>query len=208
MSNIKTKIKDFFKAPGMKFVIPALLTVLVYYFSNNTADIVLFQVGHVAVSVAVLFFSVSFFLKDFIQKKFGTQFAIWNTILATLIVAILFIQSALVGGQGDYTYFLVLMVSTLSAIVCETIDSFVFRNIFKKDTTKSVRSSLISNLISVPLDTLIFSYLALYTIIGLPIELVVALATGQIIIKYILSALLTPVIARTKAGSIWKTKEA
>ena len=45
-----------------------ILTVLVYYFSNNTAQIVLFEVFGAAVSVAVLFFSLSFFLKDFIQK--------------------------------------------------------------------------------------------------------------------------------------------
>lgn len=181
----------------------SLLTVLIYFFSNNTAQIVLFEVFGAAVSVAVLFFSISFFLKDFIQKKLGTKFAIYNTIFATVLVAAMYIQSALVSGTNDFVFFWVLMVSTITAILAETIDSLVFRNIFKKDTTKAAKSSLISNLISVPLDTVIFSYFALYLVLGLPAELVVSLAIGQLILKYVFSAALTPAIAKIKAGEVW-----
>lgn len=180
-----------------------ILTVLVYYFSNNTAQIVLFEFFGAAVSVAVLFFSLSFFLKDFIQKKMGTKFAIFNTIFATILVAALYIQSAMVNGTNDFVFFWVLMVSTVTAIIAETIDSFVFKNIFKKDTTKAVKSSLISNLISVPIDTVVFSYFALYLVLGLPAPLVVSLAIGQLILKYVFSAALTPAIAKIKAGEVW-----
>lgn len=185
----------------------SLLTVLIYFFSNNTAQIVLFEVFGAAVSVAVLFFSISFFLKDFIQKKLGTKFAIYNTIFATVLVAAMYIQSALVSGTNDFVFFWVLMVSTLTAILAETIDSLVFRNIFKKDTIKAAKSSLISNLISVPLDTVIFSYFALYLVLGLPAELVVSLAIGQLILKYVFAAAMTPLIAKVKAGKVWSTNE-
>ena len=185
----------------------SLLTVLIYFFSNNTAQIVLFEVFGAAVSVAVLFFSISFFLKDFIQKKLGTKFAIYNTIFATVLVAAMYIQSALVSGTNDFVFFWVLMVSTLTAILAETIDSLVFRNIFKKDTTKAAKSSLISNLISVPLDTVIFSYFALYLVLGLPAGLVVSLAIGQLILKYVFAAVMTPLIAKVKAGKVWSTNE-
>lgn len=181
----------------------SLLTVLVYYFSNNTAQIVLFEVFGAAVSVAVLFFSLSFFLKDFIQKKMGTKFAIFNTILATVLVAVLYIQSALVAGTNDFTFFWVLMVSTVTAIIAETIDSIVFKNIFKKDTSKAAKSSLVSNLISVPIDTVVFSYFALYLVLGLPAQLVVSLAVGQLVLKYLFSALMTPAISKVKAGEVW-----
>ena len=185
----------------------SLLTVAVYYFSNNTAQIVLFEVFGAAVSVAVLFFSLSFFLKDFIQKKMGTRFAIYNTIAATALVAFLYIQSVLVAGTNDFTFFWVLMVSTVTAIIAETIDSIVFRNIFKKDTSKAAKSSLISNLISVPIDTVVFSYFALYLVLGLPAQLVVSLAIGQLILKYLFSALMTPAISKVKAGEVWKYED-
>ena len=73
---MKQTIKNLFKAPGVKYLIPALLTVLIYYFSNNTAGIVIFNAGNVAITLGVFFFGLSFFLKDFIQKKFGTNFTI------------------------------------------------------------------------------------------------------------------------------------
>ena len=193
---------------SLKASVLSLLTVLIYYFSNNTAQIVLFEVLGASVSVAVLFFSFSFFLKDFIQKKMGTKFASYNTIFATVLVASLYIQSALVAGGHDFSFFWVLIVSTTSAIITETIDSLVFRKIFKNDTSKGGRGALISNLISVPLDTIIFSFFALHLVFQMPTSLVISLAFGQIILKYTLSGLLTPIIAKVKAGDVWKNEQA
>lgn len=182
----------------------SLLTVLVYFFSNNTAQIVLFQAMGIAVPLAVVFFAFSFFLADFIQKKLGTKFAILNTIAATVLVAMLYIQSALVSGTYDFSFFYVLMVSTVTAIIAGTIDALVFERIFKRDTTKTVKAALVSNAISIPIDTLLFCYFVFYLIFGMPIELVISLGFGQIIVKYLIAGVMTPVIARVKAGEVWK----
>lgn len=205
---MKQKLKNLFNAPGVKYLIPALLTVLIYYFSNNTAGIVVFNAGNIAITLGVFFFGLSFFLKDFIQKKFGTKFTIWNTILAAVVVGILFAQSTVVRGDGDYTYFMILVVSVCTAVVSETIDSLVFRRIFKKDTRKAVRGSLISNLVSVPIDSAIFGFFALYLVLGLPAPLVIAISATEMVIKYILSGVLSPALSKIKAGRIWKEEKA
>lgn len=182
----------------------SLLTVLVYFFSNNTAQIVLFQAMGIAVPLAVVFFAFSFFLADFIQKKLGTKFAILNTIAATVLVAMLYIQSALVSGTYDFSFFYVLMVSTVTAIIAGTIDALVFKRIFKRDITKTAKAALVSNAVSIPIDTLLFCYFVFYLIFGMPIELVISLGFGQILVKYIIAAMMTPVIAKVKAGDVWK----
>ena len=182
----------------------SLLTVLVYFFSNNTAQIILFQALGVAVPLAVVFFAFSFFLADFIQKKLGTKFAILNTIAATVLVAMLYVQSALVSGTYDFSFFYVLMVSTVTAIIAGTIDALVFKRIFKRDITKTAKAALVSNAVSIPIDTLLFCYFVFYLIFGMPIELVISLGFGQIIVKYIIAAMMTPVIAKVKAGAVWK----
>ena len=182
----------------------SLLTVLVYFFSNNTAQIVLFQALGIAVPLAVVFFAFSFFLADFIQKKLGTKFAILNTVAATALVAMLYVQSALVSGTYDFSFFYVLMVSTVTAIIAGTIDALVFKRIFKRDITKTAKAALVSNAVSIPIDTLLFCYFVFYLIFGMPIELVISLGFGQIIVKYIIAAAMTPVIAKTKAGAVWK----
>ena len=182
----------------------SLLTVLVYFFSNNTAQIVLFQAMGIAVPLAVVFFAFSFFLADFIQKKLGTKFAILNTIAATVLVAMLYVQSALVNGTYDFSFFYVLMVSTVTAIIAGTIDALVFKRIFKRDTTKTAKAALVSNAISIPIDTLLFCYFVFYLIFGMPIELVISLGFGQIIVKYLIAGVMTPVIAKVKAGAVWK----
>ena len=181
----------------------SLLTVLVYFFSNNTAQIVLFQAMGIAVPMAVVFFAFSFFLADFIQKKLGTKFAILNTIAATVLVAMLYIQSALVSGTYDFSFFYVLMVSTVTAIIAGTIDALVFKRIFKRDTTKTVKAALVSNAISIPIDTLLFCFFVFYLIFGMPVELVISLGFGQIIMKYLISGVMTPIIAKVKAGEVW-----
>ena len=182
----------------------SLLTVLVYFFSNNTAQIVLFQAMGIAVPLAVVFFAFSFFLADFIQKKLGTKFAILNTIAATVLVAMLYIQSALVSGTYDFSFFYVLMISTVTAIIAGTIDALVFKRIFKRDTTKTVKAALVSNAVSIPIDTLLFCYFVFFLIFGMPIELVISLGFGQIIVKYLIAGAMTPVIAKVKAGAVWK----
>ena len=185
-------------------VILSLLTVLVYFFSNNTAQIVLFQALGVAVPLAVVFFAFSFFLADFIQKKLGTKFAILNTIAATVLVAMLYVQSALVSGTYNFSFFYVLMVSTVTAIIAGTIDALVFKRIFKRDITKTAKAALVSNAVSIPIDTLLFCYFVFYLIFSMPIELVISLGFGQIIVKYIIAAMMTPVIAKVNAGAVWK----
>lgn len=182
----------------------SLLTVLVYFFSNNTAQIVLFQALGIAVPLAVVFFAFSFFLADFIQKKLGTKFAILNTIAATVLVAMLYIQSALVSGTYDFSFFYVLMVSTVTAIIAGTIDALVFKRIFKRDTTKTAKAALVSNAVSIPIDTLLFCYFVFFLIFGMPLELVISLGFGQILVKYIIAGAMTPVIAKVKAGAVWK----
>ena len=182
----------------------SLLTDLVYFFSNNTAQIILFQALGVAVPLAVVFFAFSFFLADFIQKKLGTKFAILNTIAATVLVAMLYVQSALVSGTYDFSFFYVLMVSTVTAIIAGTIDALVFKRIFKRDITKTAKAALVSNAVSIPIDTLLFCYFVFYLIFGMPIELVISLGFGQIIVKYIIAAMMTPVIAKVNAGAVWK----
>ena len=182
----------------------SLLTVLVYFISNNTAQIILFQTLGFAVPLAVVFFAFSFFLADFIQKKLGTKFAILNTIASTILVALLYIQSALVAGTYDFSFFYVLMVSTLTAIIAGTIDALVFKRIFKKNITKTAKATLVSNAISIPIDTILFCYFVFYLIFNMPIELVLSLGVGQIFMKYVISALMTPIIAKVNAGSVWK----
>ena len=102
---------------------------------------------------------------------------------------------------------MVLVVSVCTAIVSETIDSLVFRRIFKKDTQKAVRGSLISNLVSVPIDSAIFGFFALYLVIGLPAPLVIAISATEMVIKYVLSGVLSPALSKIKAGKIWKEEK-
>lgn len=175
--------------------IPVLTAVSAFliFVAANTASIIIFTSALITLNVGTLIFAFTFFWKDFIQKKMGRNFAIVNNLIAAALVLLISLEIGLLGGSNGFAWAGILLASFAAVAIAETIDSIVYSKV-KGD----VKPALISNLVGVPIDTAIFSFFAFYLILGMPVNIVIGLAVAQMLVKYTLSGVLSPLLKLTK----------
>lgn len=172
-------------------IVPALTAVstLLLFIAGNTASILLWTTPWLVLNVGTIVFAFTFFWKDLIQKKMGRNFAIVNNIIASALVLLLSIEIGIVSGDVGFVWAALLLCSFASTSIAETIDSFIYARI-----KGNIKPALISNSISVPIDTAIFSYFGFYLVLGMPVQIVLGLAVAQMLVKFTLAGLISPLL--------------
>ena len=125
-------------------------------------------IGGLSFPAGVLWIGLTFSFRDFVQRYWG-DWATWIWMIAASII----------------TFFLnwqVALASVSAFLVSESVDWYAYR-VLKKDFVWRV---LISNLVSCPLDSLIF--------VGLAFGLIWPVIGGQALLKYLSGLLVLPFI--------------
>lgn len=180
-------------------VVPVLTAVstLLLFIAGNTASILLWTTPWLVLNVGTIVFAFTFFWKDLIQKKMGKNFAIVNNIVASLLVLLISLEIGIVSGNVGFVWAALLICSFVSTSIAETIDSIVYAKV-----KGNVKPALVSNTISVPIDTAIFSFFGFYLVLGMPVQVVLGLAVAQMLVKFTLAGIISPLLRLVKRTAV------
>lgn len=171
------------------------------------------QVGDVVAPGGVFIFALSFTLRDLIHKRLGIVFARAAIFAAVIINALLAFYFAFIGGlpvPGFYQYGpewtaifalvpSVVLGSMFAELISQNIDTQVYHWLWKRHNAPQWLRVLGSNVVALPIDSLVFS-LGAFVIFpsffgGSSLELGDALlrvASGQTIYKLLVAIISTP----------------
>jgi uncharacterized integral membrane protein (TIGR00697 family) len=169
-----------------------------------STKIALLPILNWAIDGGTIIYPLTFTLRDFVHKTLGKQKARQIVILAggvNLLAVLLFI---LIGKltpdpswafQSAYESILlpiwrVTIASIIAQIISELLDTEIFSKIYK--ASNDTRAVLVSNTVSLVVDSIIFSVLAFAG--SLPWSVVGQIILTNILVKFVLSLISTPTI--------------
>lgn len=182
----------------------------------NIASLRIVMVGDFSIDAGTLIYPLTFTLRDLVHKVAGIVAARAVIVVSALvnllmagIFAIVAVMPAdlLVGEQTEWSTVLspawrLVAASILAMVIAELIDTEVYRLWVKKFAGKwQMGRVLSSNAISVPIDSLVFSFVAFGG--DLPIEVVWAIVISNILVKGITSLLTAPAIYLVRPSEEW-----
>lgn len=157
-------------------------------------------------------YPITFTLRDLIHKKFGkaqAQRIVWLAALINIVMACFFWLIAIlpadviIGKQLEFGLvlmpaFRIVLASIIAEVASELIDTEVYHWFVNKITHKKQwLRVLVSNLVSIPLDSIIFCLIAFYDL--MPIEIVVSIIITNIVIKFLVTLISLPSIYLVKS---------
>lgn len=124
------------------------------------------------VSVGTLFFGATFTLRDRLHHK-GLRFVYTAIALAALVNV----------GAAYYTAtpWRIILASFVAIVLSEVTDTNIYQAYIKKAWLYRV---MISNAVSVPLDTILFLLIAFYG--DMPMEVIIGILVGDTLTKYVI----------------------
>ena len=173
------------------------------------------QIGNTVLPAGSLIFAVTFTLRDLLHKKLGREWA-----RATIVCAGLFniVQAAYLAGMAALPYpeffqlgeawsavFAIVPSITVASIIAEVTSELVDTEIFHFWRTKVKKlpqwsAVLVSNMVSLPLDSFVFGTLAFVVLPGflgghaMPFLTAMILVGGQIVWKAVITVVSLPAI--------------
>jgi len=197
-----------------------------YILAQAVADVgatKLIEVKGVVMPAGTIMFALTFTLRDLLHKRLGRDWAraaiiaagVFNVIQAGYLAWMARVPSPVFFGLGEAwaAVFSVVPAITAGSIIAELISELIDTEVYhlvKKKAEKLPQWTrvLISNGISAPIDSFIFAALA-FTILppifggeALPLAAAFGITSGQIIFKYIVTAVSMPTIYLVKDESI------
>jgi uncharacterized PurR-regulated membrane protein YhhQ (DUF165 family) len=157
-------------------MIYAIIYILLIVLANLTAG-TLISVAGLQFAVGTIFFGFIFTLRDKIHILKGKHY-VYKVIALAVIVNLLF---SLLGAFS----LTILVASVLAFALSELADTEVFSRL--KERTYILRV-IGSNAVSIPLDTILFTFIAFGSVWALP--LIITVICTDIIVKFITSAVL------------------
>lgn len=183
----------------------------------------LIQIAGVTMPAGTLIFAVTFTLRDMVHKRLGVQWAracifmagAFNILMSGYLALMAKIAAPLfftMGEAWDSIFAIVpaIVIGSITAeMVSELVDTEVYK-LWKNNAPELPQWSrvLVSNAISLPLDSLIFATLGFVVLPGLfgaeslPLIAAMSLVTGQIILKGIVTIVSLPAIYLVKDGKL------
>lgn len=173
----------------------------------NIASLRIVMIGDLSIDAGTLIYPLTFTLRDLVHKVGGiiaARAVIVVSAFVNLLMAGIFAIVAgmpadlLVGEQTEWATVLsptwrLVAASILAMVIAELIDTEVYRLWVKKFANRLQFGRVISsNAISVPIDSVVFSFVAFYG--DLPIEVVWAIVISNILVKGITSVATAPLI--------------
>jgi len=158
--------------------------------------------GSLVLPAGTFVFAFTFTLKDFIQKRLGKEVAtaaVWMAVAANIAV-FLYMKFAVVVPAAPFWDFQsefatvynwlprIVLASILADLVSETVDGQIYDRF--RDRLGPMGRIVTSNLVSIPLDSIVFELVAFAGI--LPFSGIVIAVAGQSIIKMVLSLIVAP----------------
>lgn len=140
-------------------------------------------------AVGTLFFGATFTLRDYIHQ-YGRRF-VYKTIGVALLVNVLM-------AAITKTPYRIILASFIAIAIAETTDTEVFQSLRRKSWAMR---SLGSNLISIPLDTILFTLIAFYG--DLSNSDIMSLVYGDTLTKFAIATIL--ILFYRKSSSIQVT---
>ncbi len=179
-------------------IVLAVLYVTISMLSNITS-LRIISIFKFSMDAGTLFYPITFTLRDMIHKKDGKKsavFTIWFAAILNLFMFFCFYFVSIlppdmaVGEQREFGKVLnpsirIIIGSIIAMIIAETIDTKVYELIKRKLNKKYWIRVLISNGISIPIDTSIMSVIAFYG--EMDNSVLVSIIITNIIIKIIIT---------------------
>lgn len=197
-----------------------------YVFCQALADVAatkILQVGSITLPAGTFVFTITFTLRDMIHKRLGKEWARASIVLAgvlNVVMAIYLWGMANIAAPVFYAYSeawssifaivpAIVIASITAEIVSELIDTEVYHLVAKKFSgTWQFMRVLVSNAVSLPIDSLIFGSLAfsflppLFGAEAMPLSVAMSIVGGQIVWKAIVTVVSLPGIYLTKEQTI------
>ena len=160
-----------------------------------------------SMDAGTLIYPITFTLRDLVHKYLGVKIARLVIIFAAFInlfmAGLFWIVSILpsdlnVGVQKEFSVVLspvwrIVLASILAEVVSELVDTEVYKAYVKRMKKKfQWMRVLISNLISVPLDSVVFAFGAFFGVF--PVPVVLSIILSNVILKIIVTIFSTPLI--------------
>lgn len=159
-----------------QFMIYVVLYILAVVAANLTAGIVI-NLFIAQFALGTIFFGAIFTLRDLIHNKLGRKYAYIAIALAFLCTLILSFMGSVPFG--------ILIASLVALIISESTDTEIYHKLKNKSWIFRV---LASNSVSIPLDTIIFVFIAFYGV--WPLALIISVIIGDIVVKFIISSII------------------
>lgn len=159
-----------------------IMTAFVCNLNTNAKPIILF--GWLAVYLADITIPAIFILKDAIQKRFGRSITLKIVGLNVIVNIAIYLWCLLANATAQdvlYNYisgsFVLFVGSMLSFAVAESVDAIVYAKV----GGSHVKKSLMSNLVSAPIDTIITS--CSMALVGIPLPVIATSVCVQLTMK-------------------------
>lgn len=159
-----------------------IMTAFVCNLNTNAKPIILF--GWLAVYLADITIPAIFILKDAIQKRFGRSITLKIVGLNVIVNIAIYLWCLLANATAPdilYNYisgsFVLFIGSMLSFAVAESVDAIVYAKV----GGSHVKKSLMSNLVSAPIDTIITS--CSMALVGIPLPVIATSVCVQLTMK-------------------------
>lgn len=178
--------------------------------SNITSLKIVVIIGF-SVDAGTLIYPFTFTLRDLIHKQSNISIArliIWTTAVLNILMALIFQITALlppdlaVGPQTEFNKVLspvwrIVFASIISATVAELIDGEIYQIWYKRfKLSLQWGRVLTSNLISIPVDSIMFCFIAFYG--NIPLLVIWKMVLTNVLIKLLLTAISIPWIYLVK----------
>ena len=186
----------------LKIIIAAAAGYISLIIFSNLGSLRILNIAGLSVDGGALLYPFTFTMRDLLHKKTGAQITrvtIWLAAgINILLFAFVWMVGALpadptVGAQAEYSLVLapglrLVAASVVAMTIAELIDTVVYSAVRRKyGTRKQWLRVILSNTISVPIDTAVFLLIA-YT--GLyDFSVLVGMFLSNLIIKYVVSLL-------------------
>lgn len=177
----------------------AIIAVASDIFANKMLNL-----GGLTLAGGILLIPFSFTIRDLMHRLVGYQNAkkiVWATAIVNLVIAVLLIVldllPAAIPGVDESWHMLmgaswrIIIASFIGQLIADLSDTYVFEGFTRKFGDKKTWLRVVgSNLISVALDSVLFSLIAFLGV--LPVEVIWASIISSFIVKYLISIIATP----------------
>ncbi|MBQ5781102.1 MAG: queuosine precursor transporter [Spirochaetaceae bacterium] len=167
----------------------------------------LLGIGKLSMDAGTLIYPFTFVLRDLIHKKCGKKIAqtlIFSCAAINLFMAGFFALISFLPGDPNWELakefsavlspvWRIVVASIVAEVVSEIIDTEIFHHFLKKNSNcKTWIPSVVSNTISIPIDSAVFSIIAFLGVY--PLETVISIFIANSILKFGISIIGLPVL--------------
>ena len=183
----------------------------------NVTSLRIVMVGGLSIDAGTLIYPLTFTIRDLVHRvagKTAARAAIVTAALMNLMMTGLFQVTAMlpadmsVGAQEAFGEVLtpawrIVIASIITQIIAELIDTEVYHAWVKKFREKHIWGRvLISNAVSVPIDSVLFVAIAFYG--TMPMEVLISIVIANILIKMGVTVLSIPLIYTVKVPASYR----